>query len=318
MGERSARIIEQGFAFIVGRYPRMWGTFHDLHGRWPFLHVARAVTRARAHRLQPLVEEFSPDIVLSTYPLVSIALSHLRRTSGLRPPLVVLIADYWAHPICVVNDAAAHLVPSRASTAHLKPGARNVRVTRVPTGVACRSKAADRCGARKILSLPECAFICLITGGSLGMGDLEEAADCAISQGAYPIIIVGRNKDRELMLGRRFSDPNTARVVGWTDRMPTYLMAADCLIQNAGGMTCLEAIEIGLPLILYRPFPGHGRVNARVMDSTGAAIVADDQTQLREILASAVNGTQPLQPPAGESEIPFLDAILAALDDPDS
>ncbi len=167
-----------------------------------------------------------------------------------------------------------------------------------------------------MLSLPESAFIALVTGGSLGIGDIEEAAACAIGQGAYPVIVAGLNKKREVHLSRTFSDPTKARVLGWTYSLPTYLRAANCLIQNAGGVICLEALDIGLPLILYRPVPGHGKANATVMDRTGVAMVVNSPLRLQELINGAVNGTRLLKNPAGEPEVSFLDVVLVALDDP--
>ena len=66
------------------------------------------------------------------------------------------------------------------------------------------------------------------------------------------------------------------RILGWRDDLPTLMAASDCLIQNAGGMTCIEAIEMGLPVIFYESFLGHGELNALVMEQEGAAIRAGD------------------------------------------
>ena len=42
-------------------------------------------------------------------------------------------------------------------------------------------------------------------------------------------------------------------VIGWTDEMPALMAAADALVENAGGLTCMEAFAVGLPVITYLP-----------------------------------------------------------------
>ncbi len=41
------------------------------------------------------------------------------------------------------------------------------------------------------------------------------------------------------------------RVLGFTDRMPEVLAAADVLVHSTGGVTCLEARAAGTPVVSY-------------------------------------------------------------------
>ena len=42
-------------------------------------------------------------------------------------------------------------------------------------------------------------------------------------------------------------------------------------MHNAGGLSCTEALVAGLPVLTYRPIPGHGRANAAVLAGAGLA-----------------------------------------------
>jgi UDP-N-acetylglucosamine:LPS N-acetylglucosamine transferase len=35
-------------------------------------------------------------------------------------------------------------------------------------------------------------------------------------------------------------------VIGWTDQMPALMSASDAPVENAGGLTCMEAFAVGL------------------------------------------------------------------------
>ena len=51
------------------------------------------------------------------------------------------------------------------------------------------------------------------------------------------------------------------------------MRAADLLVTKPGGITCAEALALGLPLLLIDPLPGHEEENAAYLAGTGAALV---------------------------------------------
>ena len=73
-------------------------------------------------------------------------------------------------------------------------------------------------------------------------------------------------------------------VIGWTDEMPALMTAADALVENAGGLTCMEAFAVGLPVITYLPIAGHGKDNAEMMARSGVNHYARDEDELHERL----------------------------------
>lgn len=66
--------------------------------------------------------------------------------------------------------------------------------------------------------------------------------------------------------------------------------AADVLVQNAGGLTSLEAFACGLPVASYRCIPGHGLTNAAALDEAGAAVWIRDPADLKAVLCDLIDG----------------------------
>ncbi|HEY0399901.1 MAG TPA: glycosyltransferase, partial [Acidimicrobiia bacterium] len=81
-------------------------------------------------------------------------------------------------------------------------------------------------------------------------------------------------------LRRRLDGRGLGRVLGWTDQMPQVMAAADVVVENAGGLTSLEAFATGVPVISYRPIPGHGRDNVASMRRAGVTTVPTDDAAL--------------------------------------
>jgi len=98
-----------------------------------------------------------------------------------------------------------------------------------------------------------------------------------VASGRYtPIAACGRNEELRCALAER----PQGRAIGWTDEMPALMAACDVLVQNAGGLTCMEAFAVGLPVVTYLPIPGHGRQNGEEMEQAGVAAYVRSSEEL--------------------------------------
>jgi hypothetical protein len=66
--------------------------------------------------------------------------------------------------------------------------------------------------------------------------------------------------------------------------MPALMAAADALVENAGGLTSMEALSVGLPIVSFRPIAGHGKENTFEMDAAGVSRLARSPKELLELL----------------------------------
>ena len=275
-----------------------------------FIRVAVSLLFAR--RLLKVVRGENPGLIVSTYPLVTAALGYLRTRGRLRVPAVAVIADYGVHPLWVSPGADLHLVVSRHSAELAKQAGGETAVARMPVSPGFYS-APGRDEAREMLGLSPGAYVVLVVGGAWGIGDLGTAARRAADSGAYTIVVTGNNTGLKDRLEESFGSRENVRVLGWREDMPVLMAAADCLIQNAGGMTCTEAIEVGLPIVLFDPIPGHGELNARVMELSGAALQVSTPEELQDLLESAARRETLLPAPNKETAAPTVSAVLESL-----
>jgi UDP-N-acetylglucosamine:LPS N-acetylglucosamine transferase len=265
-----------------------------------------------AGRLLRILEKERPGLVISTYPLVTSALGRLRKGERLRVPAVAVVPDYGVHPLWVHTGMDLHLVVSGPSAVLAERAGGVTSVVRMPVAPAFRTAPARK-DARAILGLPGEGFVILIVGGAWGIGNLGEAARCAVGLAAHTIVVTGNNVALERRLAAEFADAENVWVLGWRDDLPIFMAAADCLIQNAGGMTCIEAIETGLPILMFDPIRGHGEFNASVMDRAGVVRLVRSERELAEILRSASRGEIRLPAPRPEPSVPTISEAVAYL-----
>jgi hypothetical protein len=143
----------------------------------------------------------------------------------------------------------------------------------------------DRAELRERFLLPQAERLALVVAGSWGVGDIEESVrDIAATGLATPVVACGRNR----ALAARIRRAGTGHAVGWTTEMPALINACDVVVQNAGGLTSLEALTCGVPVITYRCLVGHGRTNAEALDRAGWVPWITEPADLPEALHKAL------------------------------
>jgi UDP-N-acetylglucosamine:LPS N-acetylglucosamine transferase len=251
--------------------PRTWGWLqHAAGGRRFGTRSALGLTRTAGDAMLAAIGP-APAAVVSTYPLASQVLGQLRSGGRLSAPVVTFLTDMSVHPQWVAAGVDAHLAlhPVAARQARLLRAA-NTRVVGPAVAPAFRPlhSPAERDDARRMFGLPQHRPLALVSAGSWGVGSVVATAQDVVATGlATPVVMCGRNGG----LQRRLSRMAKVIALGWVDDTATLMRASDLLIQNAGGLTCLEALATQLPVLTYRSLPGHGHQNAAALDEAGWA-----------------------------------------------
>ena len=233
------------------------------------------------------VRQTDADVVVSTYPMASLVLGAARQKGRLRIPVATFITDFAVHPLWTHPGVDLHLCvhPQAAEAA----AARSGRVATAPGPMVpdrFHVDLPDRATARKSLGFADDERLVLVVAGAWGIGDVTKTFDTLLGSGRYtPLAVCGNNEQ----LRKRLQTRNAGHVLGWTDEMPALMAAADALVQNAGGLTCMEAFAAGLPVVSFEPIAGHGKDNAEHMSEAGVAAYAAGEDELFPALDRATS-----------------------------
>ena len=249
------------------RHPALWG---------PFVAFERALAGRRVLRW---VRDHDPDVIVSTYSFATLVLGRLRQEGAVRVPVANFLTDFGVHPRSVHPavdlNLALHEGPGRVA-AGLTGRPTVVAGPAVAPSFADPAAAADRRReGRAWLGLRDDERLVVVAAGSWGVGEhLVDTVAAIAGTGRFRVATVC-GSDRRLRA--RLEARGLDIVLGWTDRMPVLIAAADAVVENAGGLTSLEAFASGVPTVTYRPIPGHGRDNVRGMLAAGVTTSpADD------------------------------------------
>lgn len=237
------------------------------------------LARLAAGRLTELAERTGADVVVPVFHLAAQLTGHLRALGRLRPPSAVCLIDFavhrqWLHPgndlyLCLTEEAAREV-------------RRSITVPVETTGpVVAPDFHAPAAGAvtwqrRFERYAPGCPPVLLSAGAWGAASGLEETARLLAGAGFLPVVLCGRNE----RLRDRMAGVPGALVPEWVTDMPGLLRAARVLVDNAAGQTAVQALASGLPVVGYRPLPGHGADGVRRMAALGVSQAAPDSAAL--------------------------------------
>jgi 1,2-diacylglycerol 3-beta-galactosyltransferase len=255
-----------GLGYRISDGPRRARTLTRLF--WPY--VRRAMRRMM--RANPA------DVIVSVHPLFTAATD--RALGPNRPALITVVTDLvtghamWYHrnvDLCVVPTEAAR---ERALRAGMPP--ERVQTVGLPVARRFCVPFGDREQLRRELGWPLGLPLVLVVGGGEGMGPMAATAR-AIAQGGEGrlglVVVCGRNQ----RLRRRLEQTEwkvPAFIYGFEHRIPEMMRATDLLVTKAGPGTITEALNAGLPMVLYSRLPGQEDGNVGYVQEEGVGVWA--------------------------------------------
>ncbi|MEU9560073.1 MGDG synthase family glycosyltransferase [Streptomyces fumanus] len=233
-----------------------------------------ALARLAGRRLRDLVDRTGADVVVPVFHVGAQVTGHLRARGELPVPSVVLVIDFlvhrqWLHPgndqyLCLTEDAA-HQVREGIGT----PAAVCGPVVAPGFSEGTGAEGWRRLFARHAPGRPPV----LLSSGAWGVASrLDTTVRLLAGHGFLPVVLCGANE----RLRRELSGVPGVLALGWVTDMPGLLGAARALVDNAAGQTAVQALAAGLPVVGYRPIPGHGADGVRRMAALGLTEAAPD------------------------------------------
>lgn len=234
-----------------------------------------------------------PDVIVSTFPATTTILGCLRLRGQVHAPVCATITDFAGLEMWVDRGVDLHLVMHQSLLSAVErvagPGSARVVSPLVSAEFLVPKAASD---ARRQLGLSHAGRLIVVSGGGWAVGDLDGAVAAALELPDVSVVcLAGRDPAARERLELAFGADRRVTVVGFTDRMSDLLAAADVLVHSTGGVTCLEALASGCPIIAYGAPPGHAPLLAREMAALGLLVHARSGAELRVALRADTTRT---------------------------
>lgn len=220
------------------------------------------------------------DVAIATHFMCADLFAALRARGTVRMAVAV-ITDLHPHRFWLAPEIDLFVVGSDKTAALCRARgvpAEKLRVFGIPTARGFHAPV-DRDAVLRRYGLDPARRTVLVTSGGTTIGPFEPVAQALLGlEAAMPgrlqlFIVCGENEAaaRRLRIAARHS-AMPAVVFAFTQEMAELMGASDLIVSKAGGLTVMEALSRGRPLVFYYAIPGQEEVNAQYVQRHGAAI----------------------------------------------
>jgi len=268
------------YVYLMGPLKLLWGALYYLSDV-PFLGRFMMKVREKSdfRNLQGLTDMLikeSPDAIVTTHFILQAVMKVLKKEKSFKARTYVVITDYGPHSFWLSDDIDKFFVGSDSVVSELlKRGvpAENAVASGIPTTEEF-SKGYDKKGMRERYGLDKEKRTVFILSGGFGVGPMESILrSLDLCRADMQVITVcGHNK-------KAYDDIDVLRkslkypviLFGFTDKVAELMSASDLMITKAGGISVTEALDMGLPMILFASVPGQETWNEKFLVGAGAA-----------------------------------------------
>lgn len=283
---------------LIRRTPEIWDYLYDNRSvKTKTVKIRNFFHKISMARIDKLLNEFYPDIVVCTQALPCCLFSQYKKIKDRNMKVAAVITDYVVHSYWINDEVDMYFVPSQEAADHLINGgipAARIYVSGIPIDLKF-SDDMEKSRAKIKLGLPSSRPLITIMGGGYGLGSLEDVITelFGISSEAFLLVIAGGNDKLYEALNRDYGSRDNIRIMGYTDEINIIMEATDILISKPGGITSAETMAKGIPMIMNSPLPGQERSNARYLSGKKAALLSRDAKDAgnlaRKLLAGEID-----------------------------
>jgi processive 1,2-diacylglycerol beta-glucosyltransferase len=261
------KIYSDLYVELMTRGPDLLGWLYKTFDRpWQFQKRRLALDRLNTGPLVKLIRQENPDLALCTHFLPAEILLYLRKKKILDIPIGVVVTDFDAHAMWLLQNVDWYFVAceeTRVYLAALGIPPETIFVTGIPIDPIFGLEK-PKAETRIHLGFDPDKTTLLVSPGGFGVGPVESLVR-AIHEIQHPIqivVICGRNKRLEDHLKSFLDTRHPMKVIGFTNEMDSWMAASDLLVGKAGGLTSSEALARGLVLVIVNPIPGQEERNS--------------------------------------------------------
>ena len=288
VSEKVAMNVGDLYVKLVQHSPRLFGCVYSLgeaYRRMPIHSPVYWANGKAAFNMQEYLETHRFDWIVMTHMYPAHILDHLRDKMAL-PKTVLVSTDYTCIPFMEESNCDYYVIPS--SDLYEEYCARGIPGNKIlPYGIPVRrefSQGRSKSDARAELGLSDEKKYILLSGGSIGVGELDKTAlvleqfleenkDCRL------LIVCGNNERLYAGLQKKYAGHPQIRVMASTPKMAAYMEACDLFISKPGGLSSTEAAVCGAPLIHVSPIPGCEQRNAEFFCARGMSRFVNDPSE---------------------------------------
>ena len=284
------KTITSGYVYLATKTPKLYGKLYDLSNKdRKFSNFVTRINNIFANKLLPLIDDFKPDVIITTHPFPTEMVSRLKLKNEINIPLICIMTDYAPHKAWLSEKVDAYIVANDDMVA--KMVAQGVSEEHIyPYGIPVDEvffEEEEKQLVLEELNLDKNLPTILMMAGSFGVANVFDiyANIIDIDLDFQIILVTGKNKKLynqfEEVVG---NSPKNTKLIYFTNEINKFMQASDIIITKPGGLTVTEALACNIPMAIFDAIPGQEEENAEFLIKHNMAVRISDGNSCREAI----------------------------------
>ena len=299
-------VTTKAYTEMAKKAPNTWGHIYKGSEKGPLAQISTTSNKVMALKLEKLLLEKNPDLVISTHPFASQMCSYLKRKGKTNVKLATILTDFAIHNQWIVG----HEYTDYFFVSHLgmkedliSAGVSSEKI--YTTGIPLSNKFLLEYNKSEILEsfglTPGKKTVLFFGGGELGLGKtrtLNIFKSFVRNDNIQIVAISGKNqkmKEHFQSFVEEMGKENSVKILEYTDKVAQLMSISDLVVTKPGGLTTTESLASGLPIVVINPIPGQEEENAEFLEDNKVAIWIKKKDDVEKILNDLFSNPDKIQ-----------------------
>ena len=283
---------------LAKKAPWMWKQVYKRSQNGALSYISNTTNRLMSHKLNSLIKEFNPDLIVSTHPFSTQMCAILKKRKKINCKLATILTDYHIHAqwLVLYQYTDYFFVSNEQMKADMI--AEGIDKEKIfVTGIPVSEKFSDEFNRSKIYSefnlSEDKPTVLFFAGGEFGLGRnttyMTLKALIRLYKNLQIVAISGRNpkmKKKFEDLVEKTNSSNRVRILEFSDKIPELMNISLGVITKPGGLTVTECLVSHLPILIINPIPGQEEENAEFLVNNKVAFWIKKSDNIARILKS--------------------------------
>lgn len=319
------KAVTGGYEYMAKNTPAIFGGFYKSTDKnTPINKTVEAAFSGLRKRLMPMLDEFQPDIVITTHSFATELICALKTKENMHFPIISIVTDFAIHKTYINEGVDAYIVSSEEMVQQMLE--RGVdRSMLFPFGIPIKKEFLQKIDREKAFeeeSLDPDIPTLLLMAGSFGVTDVLKVYHKVVkSKVNFQIILItGKNEKLfetfekylsktdinntmyelsqmypSIKSSRHLKPSKPTKLLFFTDQVEKYMQMSSLILTKPGGLTVTEAIATGLPIAVFKPIPGQEEQNADFLCRNGMAVRIKKDNSCTETITDLLTHPEKLQ-----------------------
>lgn len=276
--------------------PFAWKHLYYGSEKWPILKLSEATNNVLSLKLNRLIQEENPDLIISTHFFATEMCTVLKKKGKINCKIATVLTDYAPHGQWLINHEYVDyffVAHSQMKTELEDQGILPEKI--IATGIPLSHRFLLNYNKEETLKefglKTNKTTVLFFAGGSshISRSSVSDIFNSFIHAFENIQILTITGKSEKLKkefdeLVQSHNKQDSIKVLQFTDKVPQLMHVSDLVITKPGGLTTTESLASGLPIVIIDPIPGQEEQNATYLEQQGVAIWIRKKDNIENIL----------------------------------